>query len=523
MGLYINPSNELFKRDLNSEIYIDKSMIIAELNKLIGTSNNYVCVSRPRRFGKSMAGNMISAYYSKGCDSATLFKGLKIASDDSFEAGLNKYNVIKIDLNGEYQINGDKCLELLQKKLINEFKTTFPNIDFSDCGHVADCIMNAYSSAGEMFVIIIDEYDVLVRENASQILFASYLSFLNSIFKNSTVSPAIILAYLTGILPVVKDKIQSKLNLFREFSMVNARSFAEFIGFTAEETKSLCEKYGMDYEECRRWYNGYSLNDVKEIFSPKSVVSAMEDRYFDSYWTQTGSYEALKSFILLNFEGIKDDVVKMIGGSKVDVAVDTYLNTMTDFHSKDDVFTYLIHLGYLAYDRINRQCYIPNEELRRQWVVSVQQEAAYAPVIEMINASKKLLEDTIAGNAEAVAEALTKAHIRATNPLTYNSESSFQSAIGIAYFYANTKYTVIKELPTGNGYADVAFIPYVPNIPAIIVELKKSGSAEGAIQQIKERKYDDLLEHYRGNLLFVGVNYNPDTKEHQCKIERCVI
>jgi len=520
MGLYLNPNNELFLRDLNSGIYVDKSMILSRLDRMIGTSDCFVCVSRPRRFGKSMAGNMISAYYSKGCDSSQQFSRLKIATSPIFGKRMNRLNVIKIDLNGEYLTNKENCLTILQRKLKREFSGHFSGIDFSECAHLVDCLMEVYSKTGEQFVIIIDEYDVLVREKAPQQLFSDYLDFLNALFKNGTAAPAVALAYLTGILPIVRDKIQSKLNLFTEYSMVGASSLAEFIGFTANETEALCQEYGMDFDKCRRWYDGYSLNGVNEIFSPKSVVTAMKNLKYGDYWTRTGSFEALKNYILLNFNGIKDDVVKMVGGGKVDVEVSSYLNTMTDFHSKDDVFTYLIHLGYLAYDMENGQCYIPNEEIRRQWVLSIKLEEDYAPVMEMINASKQLLEDTISEDAGAVAAALDKAHIRATNPLTYNSESSFQSAIGLAYFYANTKYTVIKELPTGKGYADIALIPYVPNVPAIIIELKNAKTAQGALEQIKERRYDDILEHYRGDMLLVGVNYDPDTKAHTCVIEK---
>lgn len=519
MGLYLNPNNENFRQDLKGSIYVDKSMLISELNKLTGTSDKFVCVSRPRRFGKSMAGNMISAYYSKGCDSESLFRNLKIYSDSSFHEYLNRINVIKIDLNGEYLVNKDKCLEILQEKLIKEFSQEFDYLDFSGCNHLVDCLMTAYGKAGEQFVIIIDEYDVLVRERAPKELFDDYLTFLNALFKNGTVAPAILLAYLTGILPIVRDKIQSKLNLLDEYSMTNAGQMAEFVGFTAEETKALCDSNGMDYDECRRWYDGYSLNSVKEIFSPKSVVTAMKNKEYGDYWTQTGSYEALKNYILMNFKDIRNDVVTMIGGGRVDVDILSYLNTMTGFHSKDDVFTYLIHLGYLAYDRKMKQCYIPNEEIRRQWVISVQLEEEYAPVMEMINSSRQLLEDTINGNSDAVADALDKAHTRATNPLTYNSESSFQSAIGLAYFYANTKYTVIKELPSGKGYADIALVPYVPNIPAIIIELKNGKSTGSALAQIKEKQYDSILQLYRGDMLLVGINYDPDTKEHQCRIE----
>ncbi|MCQ2314497.1 MAG: ATP-binding protein [Bacteroidales bacterium] len=520
MGIYLNPNNVLLKQARNSEIFIDKSMIIAETNRLLNSEDKFLCVSRPRRFGKSMAGNMISAYYSKGCDSRKLFKDLKIAQHPSFEKYLNKLNVIKIDLNGEYMMLKDKSrlIDVVSESVKAELSEQF-GISFSPDDSLAWSLLKVYTKTNETFVIIIDEYDVLVREEAPQSLFKDYLTFLNSLFKNSTLSPAISLAYLTGILPIVRDKIQSKLNLFTEYSMTNAGCLTEFVGFTAEETKGLCEQYGMDYEECRRWYDGYNMKTIKEIFSPRSVVSAMQNREYNCYWTQTGSYEALKLYILMNFEGIKDDVVTMIGGGKVDVNVYKYLNTMTDFHSKDDVFTYLIHLGYLAYDSETKQCYIPNSEIREQWVISVEYEADYKPIIKLINDSKQLLEATINKDAAAVAAALTESHMRTTNPLTYNNEASFQSAIGLAYFYANLKYTVIKELPTGKGYADLALIPYVPNIPAMIIELKNNKSAESAINQIREKKYDDLLEHYRGRMLFVGINYDEKTKEHECVIE----
>ena len=525
MGIYLNPNNEMLRQDRSARIFVDKSMMIAELNELVNTREKFVCISRPRRFGKSMAGNMIAAYYSKGCDSRELFTDLKIAKEKSFEKYLNRLNVIKIDLNGKYMSLKDKSLlvDSITESVKDELKEQFSHIKILKKDSLADTLLKVYAKSGESFAIIIDEYDVLVREKVPEILFNEYLVFLNSLFKNSTLSPAISLAYLTGILPIVRDKIQSKLNLFTEYSMTNPMNLAEFVGFTAEETQRLCEQYGMDYEECKRWYDGYDLKTVKEIFSPRSVVSAMMNREYGSYWTQTGSYEALKHYILMNFKGMRDDVVTMMGGGKVDVNVYKYLNTMTDFHSKDDVFTYLIHLGYLAYDRETRQCYIPNREIREQWVFSVEYEEDYAPIIKLVDDSKQLLEATLNKDEEAVANALTEAHIHATSPLTYNNEASFQSAIGLAYFYANLKYTLIKELPTGKGYADLALIPYVPNIPAMIIELKNNKSAESAINQIKEKKYDDLLEHYRGDLLFVGINYDPDTKGHQCKIEQLTI
>lgn len=522
MGLYLNPGNDQLRQDLRSQIYIDKSMIISKMNKLFDTADRFVCLSRPRRFGKSMAGNMIAAYYSKGCDSRELFKNLKIAQDPSFESNLNNTNVIKIDLNAMYNKATDKnnLVKFFTGLVRDEFVEAFPDVGIKDDDTMPLVLERVYAKKGEKFVVIIDEYDVLVRERADKELFEEYLRFLNGMFKNADLAPAIQLAYLTGILPIVRDKIQSKLNLFAEYSMLEPRNLAEFVGFTAEETEGLCKKYGMDYDECRRWYDGYSFDDVKEVFNPKSVVEAMTIRKFNSYWTQTGSFDALRLYILMNFKGIKDDVITMIGGGKVEVEIEAFLNTMTDFRNKDSVFTYLIHLGYLAYDGINRLCYIPNEEIRRQWVLSVKDEEDYAPVIEQIKASKQLIEETINCNERAVAAALDKAHQRATNPLTYNNEASFQSAIGLAYFYANLKYTVIKELPTSKGYADLALIPYIPNIPALIIELKCSDSAGSAINQIKNKEYDDLLQHYRGDMLFVGVSYNKKSKKHTCKIEK---
>lgn len=525
MGLYLNPDNAAYRANLNLPMYVDKSMLIKsmlinELNKFIGRSDNFVCVSRPRRFGKSIAGNMISAYYSKGAASHEMFSNLKIAQTENFEKYLNKLNVIKIDLNGFLQESDDKItiFDDINKALRIEFQKEFPNIDFDDNYKLSQCIKQVYAQTKQTFVIIIDEYDVLVREQVTRQLFENYLNFLSSLFKNSTLRPAISLAYLTGILPIVRDRIQSKMNEFDEYSMLDAAQLTEFVGFTTAETQELCQSAGMNFEECKRWYDGYEQNNT-EIYSPKSVITAMQRKTFGSYWTATGSFEALRDYILMNFEGIKDDVITMIGGGRVGVNVLKYMNTMADFNSKDDVFTYLIHLGYLTYDRIEKMCYIPNSEIRTEWVNSIEDSPDYKPIMQLINASKKLLQSTIEKDAAAVATALNEAHMRATNPLTYNNEASFQSTIGLAYFYANTKYTIVKELPTGKGYADLALIPYVPNIPAMIIELKNNKTAIGAINQIKERHYDNILQHYRGQMLFVGINYDAETKEHTCEIE----
>ncbi|MBP5455948.1 MAG: AAA family ATPase [Paludibacteraceae bacterium] len=525
MGLYLNPNAEAFLLNKNKKIYVDKSLLINELNEMIGSDDNFVCISRPRRFGKSMAGNMISAYYSKGCDARETFGRMKLGQVPDYDKYLNKFNVIKLDLNEWYQkaINEDReksLVKYIQATLLNEFRKEFPNLSFDDGSSLATDILNVYGETGEKFVIIIDEYDVLIRERVSNELFKDYLSFLNSLFKGTTIRPAIALAYITGIIPVVRDKVQSKLNEFKEYTMLRPRQFAEHIGFTKEEVVALCKEYNMDADECARWYDGYKLSERADMYNPLSVVTALLDQEFGSYWSTTGSFEALKDYILMDFEGIRQDVVSMISGGSVEVDVHSYLNTMDCFYSKDDVFTYLIHLGYLSYNRKEQTCSIPNEEVRQEWVRSIKLSPDYKKLMEIINASKKLLDDTIQGNEEAVARALDAAHTEVTNPLTYNDEHCFQSAICLAYFYANTRYTLVKELPTGKGYADLVLIPYLPNIPALVIELKHNKSAESALQQIKEKNYCQALNNYKGDLLFVGISYDEKTKEHKCRMER---
>ena len=521
MGIYLNPNNENFRRTLLADIYVDKTMMIKEMNRFIDTGNNYICISRPRRFGKTIAGNMLSSYYSKGCDSRELFAPYKIAKTDGFEEKLNKYNVIKIDVNSEYQNTTDKdnLIKILSEDIKDEIKEQFPQVKLSESDSLAKSILKVYSSTGETFIIIMDEYDVLVRENVSQELFDSYLSFLNGLFKSDTLRPAISLAYLTGILPVVRDKIQSKLNNFEEYTILDGRNLTEFIGFTSKEVKYLCDENDIDYEECKRWYDGYRQNGY-EIYNPKSVLMAIEIKRFDNYWGKTSTYKAISDRIVQNFDGMKDDIICMLSGEEIDVNVSGYLNTMRDFETRDDAFTYLIHIGYLAYDPDKRKCRIPNKEVQQEWFNAIRIVGEYKETDRIIRASKDLLEKTIEGNEDAVAQALDISHIHVTSNRSYNNEDALQSAIYLAYIYALNKYTIIKEMTTGKGFADVVFIPFVSDYPAMIIELKRNGSADSAINQIKEKKYFDSLEQYKGDLLFVGINYDEKSKKHECRIER---
>lgn len=547
MGTYINPGNEVFRRVTSADIYVDKSGLLTLTNKMINSANNYICMSRPRRFGKTIAGNMIAAYYSKGCDSKEIFDRLKISDDPDYEKYLNKYNVIKIDLNSEYQNIKDKSalISSIQNKVTGELIKEYPDVDFSEKDSLGEVLIKVYDSTKDTFIILIDEYDVLVREQVSQALFDEFLSFLNGLFKSDTLRPAISLAYITGILPVVKedspngeslnrskprgshdqrswaerDKIQSKLNNFKEYTFLNAGKFSEYVGFTDDEVRKLCAQYEVDYEECRHWYDGYSLNGY-ELYNPESVVMCIEDGYFEGYWSKTSSYQVIAERLKYNYKGIRDDVVRMLAGESIDVNVTSFMNTMDSFITKDDVYTYLLHLGYLAYNRDEGTCRIPNREVRQEWFNAVAADSDYEVTDSIIKQSKELLNATIRGDEEAVAGALDTSHIHVASNRSYNNEDVLQSAIYLAYIYALNKYTVIREVTSGKGFADVVYIPYVPDMPALVIELKHNKCAGSAIDQIKDKKYFDSLNHYTGDLLLVGINYDEKTKEHECRIER---
>ncbi len=521
MGIYLNPGNENFTEVLKAPIYVDKTMMLRVLSEFIDRGNKYVCISRPRRFGKTIAGEMIAAYYSSGCDSHHLFDHLKIADDPGYEDKLNRYNVIKIDLNSEYQNtrNKEQLISRLTLEIQEEMKKQFPGVAINEDDSLAQSILRVYSATGETFIILIDEYDVLVREQVPQALFDEFLSFLNGLFKSATLRPAISLAYLTGILPVVRDKIQSKLNNFREYTILDAKELTEYVGFIPEEVEALCSKWGMDYAECRRWYDGYRQNGY-EIYNPESVVMSMHDKKFSNYWGKTSSYRVISDRLEENYKGAKDAVIRMLAGEEVPVNVSQYLNTMDCFATLDDALTYLIHIGYLAYNEEEETCRIPNLEIRKEWANAVAVMNDQEVTDRIIKASRELLDATLRGDEETVAKALDESHIHVTSNRSYNNEDALQSAIYLAYLYALNKYTVIKEMTTGKGFADVVFIPFVPDFPAMIIELKHNKCAESAMDQIREKRYFDSLRDYRGGLLFVGVNYDEKAKTHTCRIER---
>ncbi|MEE0672704.1 MAG: AAA family ATPase [Enterocloster sp.] len=526
MGSYLNPGNKGFQESLNSEIYIDKTGLIEKTNAALNTRQKFLCVSRPRRFGKSMAADMLAAYYERDENASSLFDPLKISKVDSYQIHLNQYDVIKINMQEFLSMTRsmDDMLSMLQKYLVFDLMDHFSDVRFRDENNLIQVMKDIYAKTRRSFVILIDEWDCLFREyQHDQDAQKKYLDFLRAWLKDKDY---VALAYMTGILPIKKYGTHSALNMFTEYSMTDPGDLAEYFGFTEQEVSVLCEKYEMSFDEAKMWYDGYDLivhrqseDEYYSMYSPKSVVEAMLRHKFGTYWNQTETYEALKIYIQMDMDGLRDSVVRMLAGEPIDVNIGTFSNDMTTFATKDDVLTLLVHLGYLTYNSVDGTVMIPNKEVSQEYVNAISTMNWYG-VAESLESSRKLLEALWAMDADAVAAGIAKAH-EEISILQYNDENSLSCTINLALYFAREYYTIIRELPTGKGFADICFVPRKQHLdkPAVVIELKWDKSACGALKQIKEKCYGDALKDYQGNLLLVGINYNKTTKEHECVIE----
>ena len=550
MGIYLNPGSDRYEEALRTEIYVDKTNMISFLNSVVNTKRKYVAVSRPRRFGKTTTADMISAYYDCSINARDLFEDKKISTNPKlYEAGregkkspwdiyLNKFYVIHVNMVDLATETGSipEMLFSLEKAVMRELREEWPNADRDMQGGLRLLMQEIYNREKARFVIVIDEWDCIFREfkedTDGQRL---YLDFLRDWLKDKSY---IALAYITGILPIKKYGQHSALNMFGEYSMLQPQQLAEYVGFTDEEVRELCEKHGRSYDEINAWYDGYDLYGIippgekepeeYQIYNPYSVVQAVITGRICDYWNATETYEALSVHINRNFDGLKDMVMLLMEGKRIPVNTRKYQNDMSSMANADDVLTLLIHLGYLAYDSERRESYIPNREILDEYRNTVEGNGEWDQLYSVLARSQKLLEATWAGDEDEVARLVEDAHMRAGN-LTYNSEAALSYAVRLAYFNAEQYYTLIPEMQAGRGYADLAYIPSpkYPDKPAILVELKWNKDAETAMTQILDRRYPDSLEKYRGNIILVAIDYNKEVtsgckgyKHHSCRIGR---
>lgn len=525
MGLFVNPDCSAFNAAVNSEIYIDKTGLIAHTNKMLGTLQAFICNSRPRRFGKSVTADMLTAYYSKGADSSTLFNNLAISKSPSFTKHLNKYDVLHFDIQWCFKECGsaEGTIAYITKIVLNELRQLYGNYIPSDIQKISGALSAINAATGNKFVIIIDEWDVFVRDESHNAkVQEEYIDFLRNLFKGSEPTKYIALAYLTGILPIKKVKTQSALNNFDEYTMLDASFFAPYTGFTEEEVKALCSRYKANFTAVKRWYDGYLLDNY-HIYNPKAVVSAMLRGKLQSYWSQTGTYKTIKTLIDMNFNDLRTAVIDMLAGAAVEVNTNFFQNDMVSFANKDDVLTALIHLGYLSYSFDDHTASIPNEEIRQEFAGAVRVNN-WTELQSFELESKNLLTAVLDQEETIVADCIAKIHNDYTSVIRYNDENSLSSVLTIAFLSTMQYYfKPIREFPTGRGFADFVYLPkprYVDNYPALVVELKWNQSAKAAIDQIKQQHYTQTLEQYTGNILLIGINYDKKTKEHTCRIEQ---
>jgi hypothetical protein len=520
MGTYIDLGNSGFQ-SVRADEYVDKSGLISIVNGTLFTRRRFSCVTRCRRFGKSMAAEMLCAYYDHSCDSRSLFADLEIAADPSFEKHLNKYPVIYLDMTNftTRDIPNNEIVAVLQREVKEEVSKLYPDAGTRPEDDLMAALIKIADHYHQHFIIIIDEWDAICRETSGdKTVMDKYVNFLRRMFKGSNTTQVFAAVYMTGILPIKKYKTESALNNFWEYSMVEPMEMAHYFGFTKEEVRILAEKYGADFDELVKWYDGYQIGDEPSMFNPNSVMMALRSRRCRSFWATTGAFDAVADYIKMNYEGLKDDIIEMLAGGRCLVDPTKFQNDMSIVRSRDDVLTVLIHLGYLSYNWRKDECYIPNREVAGEMVNAVE-TTDWTNLIRAIQQSRQLLRVTLEGDSEAVARGVDAAHDENTSILSYNNENSLACVLSIAYYYARNDYVIHRELPSGKGFADLVLLPR-KNVdkPALVLELKYNRDAVSAIDQILRRQYPAKVAQYTGDLFLVGINYDRNEKTHECQI-----
>ncbi len=515
MGIFIDRGNLLF-RDARRKNFVDKSGVIEILNDSLDSEQRFVCVSRPRRFGKTMAAKMIYAYYDRSDDSHYLFDDLQISRSADYETYLNKFPTIFIDWNRFSRFDKTEILAKAQKEIVEDLAKTYPFL--SQKSDLFSALVEIYEHTSQRFVLIIDEWDMLIRDVDLDTQ-TDYVNFLRNMFKSDAGAQIFSLVYMTGILPIIKVETQSALNNFVEYSVVRPAKTAPFYGFVESEVESLCLQYNMDLSLMKHAYDGYIIGDQPSVFNPYSVIMSLSDGRYGSHWTNTAAFSAIETYITIDADNVRDKIIRMLNGESVRVKVTSFRNDMKNVETADDVLTLLVHLGYLSYDPDSEMVRIPNTEVAGEFENAVA-DADWNEVSRAIKDSNTLLDKTLSLDSDYVAKAFDNYRFEASSILQYNNENSIACAIRLAYFSAISHYKIFRELPSGKGFADMVFIPVSPaRYPAIVVELKYDSSAQAAIDQIKNKAYPTSLSGFSKKIILVGISYDRHSASHNVLIE----
>ena len=515
MGQFIDRENYGFRRVKNSD-FVDKTGLLNILNRNMDTENGFMCISRPRRFGKSVAAEMAYAYYDRNSDSRNLFEGLEITKSPDYEKHLNKYPTIFIDWNTFANVPDKDKLKEAQKSVIADLKQSYDILE--EKNSLSKALAEINLKTGDRFILIIDEWDMLVRDVTQEIQ-DEYVDFLRSMFKSADAKKTFLLVYMTGILPIIKIKTQSALNNFREYSIISPADTDKYYGFTEDEVKTLCESHGMNLELMKHAYDGYIIGEEKSMFNPNSVMMSILYRTYDSFWSRTASFMAIEKYLNIDADQVRTKIISMMNGEEVTVRVSSFRNDMKNIETSDDVLTLLAHLGYLSYNPETKNVRIPNTEVTEEFENAVR-FAGWNELSKAVGQSLQLLDDTINLRENKVARAFDDYHFEASSLLEFNDENSMRCAITLAYYAAKPFYKIFHELPTGKGFADMVFIPLPKSTrPAIVVELKYDKTADSAIDQIKRKEYPKSLQGFSKKIVLCGINYNKTTSKHEVVME----
>lgn len=533
-GAYLNPSQPytLYKRVVEDAYFVDKSKILNDIIPLIGSAKQYVCITRPRRFGKTVMANLIGSFLGKGQNSSDIFDWLEISGSEFYREHLNQYDLIYISFNEMPRRcrSYEQYIERIEDRLLEDLEQAYPECRVSREDALWDALSRVYIRERKQFVFVLDEWDFIFhRDFVTESDKHEYIAFLSNLLKDKAY---VSFAYMTGILPIAKYSSGSELNMFLEYTMITEEKFSDYFGFTEKEVDSLFEKYfsttenpRITREELRLWYDGYHTKSEERVYNPRSVVASLSNNNLGNYWTSSGPYDEIFYYIKNNVADIRDDIALMISGVPVPAKIREYAATSMELNTKDEIFSAMVVYGFLSYE--NGSVAIPNKELMDKFTDMVDKESSLGYVNRLAKESGRMLAATLAGDTDTMEEILSYVHDTETPLLSYNHETELTAIVNLSYLAARERYDIQREDKAGIGYVDFIFYPVCNrNADGLILELKVNGTSEDAIRQIKDRKYARRFQgklgeepKYTGRILAVGIGYDKTTKKHSCKVE----
>ena len=537
MGTYLNSITPytLYKSESLSPYFVDKTLMLRELFPYVSAGNRHICITRPRRFGKTIMANMISSFFQKASDSSDVFDSLTISQVDDYRKYKNQYNVIRIDFS-KMPRNCDsytQYIERIEALLIDDVKEAYPQVKINEADAIGDILESVFVQCGEKFIFVLDEWDFIFhRDFINEIDKEKYVAFLSNLLKDR---PYVVLSYMTGILPIAKYSSGSELNMFAEFTMVNSPMFGEYFGFTDDEVDDLYRRYIVECDRqhkeksvtrkgLRDWYNGYYTKSGERVYNPRSVVFALQFNNLANYWTSSGPYDEIYYYIRNNISDVRDDLALMISGESVTAKIQEYAATSMNLSTRDEIYSAMVVYGFLSY--LNGKVCIPNRELMEKFDELLVKNESLGYVYRLAKESEKMLKATLAGDTLTMERILEFAHNTEVPLLSYNHETELSAIVNLVYLAARDSYRVEREDKAGTGYVDFIFYPYDTTADCIILELKVDHTPDEAIAQIIEKKYALKFvpklagqKIYTGRILAVGIGYWKESKKHSCKVE----